>query len=327
MENKKYLAVDAGGTKVLAVLYDENYNIISTCRTGSFRRNTTPAEMIRKNADTLIQTLNLSEHCTLERVSGVLEGDLLSELKKVCRVREVDAYSELEAGLCAAEIYGDGLLALSGTGSALFARYQGKTLVGGGYGASVSDEGSGYWMAREAFGAAIKDFEKRGPETMLTDLIAERFGKTRQELNSAIPTIYSNPDIPPVASVAFCAPLVTQAADAGDRVALNILRETGKVLGAQMNAVTERYVLPENLVQTVSGSVWKSHPALLASFIETIKERHPDREIRIPQFEPIVGVILHHYHKENSVLSDEERQRFIKLYRDYVFVTRLDELS
>lgn len=322
MENKKYLAVDAGGTKVLAVLYDENYNILGSCRTGSFRRNTTPIAMIQKNLDKLVQTLNLSDNCTLDRVSGVLEGDLLTELNKVCRIRESDAFGELEAGLCAAEIYGDGLLALSGTGSALFARYMGKAYVCGGYGASISDEGSGYWMARQAFGAAIKDFEKRGPETLLTDLIAERFGRTRNELNSAISSIYSNSDIPPVASVAFCAPLVTQAADAGDKIALDILRETGKVLGEQMNSLTDRYKLPNDLIQTVSGSVWKSHPVLWTSFVETIYERHPDREIRIPKFEPIIGVILHHYNKENGKLSDAERQRFIKLYRDYAFITR-----
>ena len=116
--------------------------------------------------------------------------------------------------------------------------------------------------------------------------------------------------------------MVTQAADTGDRIALDILRETGKGLGEQMNSLTEKYALPDDLIQTVSGSVWKSHPVLLSSFIETIQERHPDREIRIPKFEPIVGVILHHFNKENGKLSDVERQRFIKLYRDYAFITR-----
>ena len=313
-----YLAVDSGGSKVLAVLYDEDFRPIKTCRVGSMRDNTTSAALIRRNVDTLIETLGLAG-MRLDCVSGIVDGGLIERMKACGTiVMKSSGCGELEAGLAAAGIFEDALMALSGTGATLFYRYNGRSDGLGGYGASVSDEGSGYWMARNAFGAAIRDSEGRGPKTLLTDLIAEQLGRPG-DLRGAIFHIYSRREMSPVACVASCAPVVSMAAEAGDEVALQILRETGRVLADQMIAVVRKFELPKNLPITISGSVWRSHRALFDEFAGTLRDFGLEREVTVPEFEPIAGVIIRHYRSVHGEFDAEARERFLRDYKDYTF--------
>ncbi len=315
---KNYLAVDSGGTKVLAVLYDEEFRPIKSYRTGSMRGNTTSAELIRRSIDALIDNLGLAG-AHLDHVTGIVDGGLLERIKAAgAKIDSMSGCGELEAGLSAAEIFGDALMALSGTGATLFAQYRGCGYTVGGYGASVSDEGSGYWMARNAFGAAIKDAEGRGPKTMLTDLIAEQLGRPG-DLRSAIFHIYGQTAMSPVACVASCAPLVSMAADAGDGIALSILRDTGRVLGEQLLSLVRQYNLPKDLPVTISGSVWRSHRALFDEFTSILREAGLERGVAVPAFEPIAGVIIRHYHNLYGEFGAAEHERFMGLYKDFLF--------
>ncbi len=315
---KNYLAVDSGGSKVLAVLYDEDFRPIKSCRVGSMRDNTTSAALVRRNVDTLIENLGLAG-MEIDCLTGIVDGGLAERLRSMGTIiRSASGCGELEAGLSAAEIFGDALMALSGTGATLFYRHNGHADGLGGYGASVSDEGSGYWMARNAFGAAIKDSEGRGPKTLLTDLIAEQLGSPG-DLRGAIFRIYGQKAMSPVACVASCAPVVSMAAEAGDEIALQILRETGKVLADQLIAVVRKFELPKNLPITISGSVWRSHRSLFDEFAETLRDFGMECEVTIPAFEPIVGVIIRHYHSLYGKFGAEEHERFLNLYKDFTF--------
>lgn len=315
---KNYLAVDSGGTKVLAVLYDEEFRPIKSCRTGSMRANTTSAELIRRSIDALIDNLGLAG-MRIDHLTGIVDGGLVDRLKAAGTViLSSSGCGELEAGLSAAELFGDALMALSGTGATLFAKYNGHGYGIGGYGASVSDEGSGYWMARNAFGAAIKDVEGRGPKTLLSDLIAEQLGSPG-DLRAAIFRIYGQTAMSPVACVASCAPLVSMAAETGDEVALSILRETGRVLADQLTALVRLYDLPKDLPVTISGSVWRSHRALFGEFASVLREFGMEREVTIPSFEPIAGVIIRHYHSVHGTFGKAEHDRFAELYKDFAF--------
>ncbi len=315
---KQYLAIDSGGTKVLALLYDEEFRPVKFYRTGSMRGNTTPPDLIRHNIDALIDALGLAGS-RIDTVTGIPDGGLLEQLRAAgTTIDRVDGCGELEAGLSAAEIFGDAYLALSGTGATLFGQYRGHVYGLGGYGASVSDEGSGYWLAREAFGAAIKADEERGPKTLLTGLIAEQLGRP-DDLREAIFRIYSHPSMSPVACVASCAPIVSMAADAGDAVALNLLRSAGRVLGEQLVALVRRYDLPKDLPVTISGSVWRSHPVLFREFRDILREAGMKKDVTVPAFEPIAGVVIRHYHRLYGRFGETEHERFLELYKDFTF--------
>ena len=326
---KQYLAVDSGGTKVLAVLYNEDFEPIRIARVGSFRDNTTPPELVRRNMDTLLARLELDRGGVLDSITGLIDSTFYERLREKCIIRHTDHCGEMEAGLNAAEIFGDGLLALSGTGATMFGRYNGRNCFAGAYGAAVSDTGSGYWMGREILNAAIRDYEGWGEETLLTELVCRHFGfakdtpeATRKQLCGAIFSIYGRHDYSPSACVASCAPLATEAADRGDPVALGILEETGRMLGTMMVSMIRKHSLPDDLPMTISGSVWRGHRKLFDTFSGIIKEQSPDRPLFVPEFEPILGVMIRHWRQVHGKFDRADKARRAEMYPEYTFAIR-----
>ncbi len=315
---KQYLAVDSGGSKVLALLYDEQFRPIRFCRVGSMRDNTTSPTLIRHSIASLIDEMALAG-AHLDLITGIPDNRLLAQLRTAGTVvDQVVGCGELEAGFAAAEMFGDGLLALAGTGASLFGRYGGHTYAIGGYGASVSDEGSGYWIAREAFGAAIRYDEDRGSETILKKLLAEQLGRPN-DLRAGIFHIYAQTALSPVAAVASCAPVVSLAAESGDAVAIEILRHAGQVLAEQLIALVRRHGLPKDLPVTISGSVWRSHPTLMREFRQVLQKAGMCHDVVVPAFEPVVGMVIQHYHRLYGTFTPKEHDRFAAYYRDFTF--------
>jgi len=312
------LALDAGGSKVIALLYDRDFRLISTHRTGSLRSNTTPPEIVCQNIDRLIDEMELRGR-PIDRIVGVADGALVERLQQICPVGKVSACGELELGMHAAELYGDGLLALSGTGATLFGRQNGKTVALGGYGAAVSDEGSGYWLGRQAFGAAIRHMQRRGMPTALTELIIEKIGQPGDDLTTAIFRIYGQNQHSPTALVASCAPLVSVAARRNDPAALDILTGAGRVLGEQLAALVKLNGFSRDLPITISGSVWRSHPALFREFVRILRQNGLSQPVTVPFFEPIIGGIIRHWREVRGDFTPAVRDDFRRTFAPHTF--------
>ncbi len=316
---KRYLALDAGGTKVAAVLYNDDFEQIGAVVSGSLRENTTPRNLIEKHIAQVIEGLGLYGG-EIERICGICENSLIERIQTRCHVRDVNVVREVELGLSAAGIFGDGLLALSGTGASLFCRYNGQFLRAGSYGAPVADEGSGYWIGRNAFLAAIRDDEERGPRTLLTDFIPRQLGfKGREELGQSIFSIYRNGNHSPVACVAQCAPLVTAAAKKGDAVAADILRDAGRLLAEQMLYLIRKYNLPDSLPLTISGSVWRGDKLVFDTFCSLIRRQSPSRTITVPRLEPVLGVIARHYYGIFGHFNETDATLMAGNFPDFTF--------
>ena len=320
-----HLVMDAGGTKVAAVLYDEEFRLISTHRVGSFRMFTTPDELVVEHMEQLIAELPLKGKM-LQRLSGMVDARFAERLRRVCKIQQIVPDAELDLCLYAAEIFGDGALALSGTGSHARLRLDGSFHGVGGYGALISDEGSGYWIGREALNAAILDDQQRGPATALTAMILRTFGKESDSLDRTLFRFYEA-GASPASRVASCCRLVSQAADEGDAVAIDILHRAGHGLAEQTAAALRRYAPDRDLPLTAAGSVWRANAAFARAFADTLHDTYPEKTIVIPRFEPIVGAVLKHYYDQNGPLTDEVRHRFIDQFSPYHFVVSPETLS
>ncbi len=310
---KYYLALDNGGTKTAAILYDEELNRISVCVGGSLRSNTNNASLVDLHLKELIQGLQLAGK-TVEEINGTYEASVIEKLGRVCTVKDAKVTGELDMGLAAAGIFGDGLLSLCGTGATSFARINGRKLFTGGYGAAVADEGSGYYIGRSAFIAAIRDREGRGEHTALTDKIPQKLGFSgREELQAAIFSIYSKPDISPVTHVAGFAPLVIKTAAEGDEVSLSIVKEAGRLAGEQMRYLIESNDIDDGVPLTISGSIWRINPV----FFEEFKKTVGNREIIIPQIEPILGVLALHKIKRTGSFDENDAKMLAERYPEF----------
>ncbi len=130
-----------------------------------------------------------------------------------------------------------GIALIAGTGSIAFARNAGGlTGRSGGWGHIFGDEGSAYGVAVAGLRAVAAATDGRGPETSLTDsLTAAWRAETPQQL---IRRVYA-PEVKK-ADIAATAPLVLDAAAAGDAVAVDIIERAGDDLAALVMSLARR---------------------------------------------------------------------------------------
>lgn len=102
----------------------------------------------------------------------------------------------------------------------------GPATIVGGHGYLLGDEGGGYWLGRAGLSAALRAREGRGPDTALAAGASEAFG----DLADAHVRIAA--DERAVDRIAHFAPVVLEAASAGDLVAARIVADgVGELVG------------------------------------------------------------------------------------------------
>ena len=311
-----HLAVDSGGTKVLAVLYDDSFCVIDQCRVGSMRLSAMPRALAEQHAEELICKLRIRER-EMGCVCGILEPVLLEKLQSHISADSVLPVSEADMGYCACGVTGDACLTVAGTGATIFVRKNGQILDAGGYGSAVADEGSGYWIGRAALGAAIRDYEGRGPKTVLTDLLADQMGGSRANFREQVFSyMYGDKDGAALSRVAGCTPLVSRAASQGDVCACNILMEAGMLLAQQSCAMMRKCNLHTYAPIALMGSVWRSHEVLKTTFARVLQENGAEGQVIAPLFEPVAGAALYHLNQMNSQMS---MKNFKERFKDYIY--------
>ncbi|HEV3118130.1 MAG TPA: BadF/BadG/BcrA/BcrD ATPase family protein, partial [Gemmataceae bacterium] len=120
-----------------------------------------------------------------------------------------------------------GLAIVAGTGSIAYGQtLDGRTARAGGWGYLLGDEGSGYALAVAALQAVARAADQRGAASELTDRLLERLKiSTPQGLVHAV--YQSGLER---SAIAALAPLVLDAAEAGDRVATALVDEAAQEL-------------------------------------------------------------------------------------------------
>lgn len=228
-----YLGIDGGGTKTKAVLVDEKFTTIAECVGGpsnflvfglekvsksllqtvseiSRIANIKPAEI----STILLGTAGAGRRTDAERLekSFIKESTNLNHSINDFRV-ESDARIALEGAFSG----NSGSILISGTGSIMFGKdSKGKIHRVGGFGRILGDEGSGFHIGRAGLTAVAKQFDCRGRQTNLSELLKDQFDISSS--SELITAVYKNNF-----DIAAVAPLVIQAAEHGDEICENIL--------------------------------------------------------------------------------------------------------
>ncbi|MCA1644913.1 MAG: hypothetical protein LC797_05375 [Chloroflexi bacterium] len=188
----------------------------------------------------------------------------------------------------------DGVAVLAGTGSIALARAaDGREGRAGGWGYLLGDEGSGYWLGREAVAAYLRMLEGRASASVLTRLIATALGRQAQSVPQLI--AWLNADQSQVWRLANLAPLVSQAAAAGEPLARDILSRAAEAL-ADLACTAARQVwgstLPRPLSVTCCGGVWSAGRPLEAPFQTALADRLPGARAGSPVLPSVGGALL-----------------------------------
>src|SRR5215813_6570112 len=219
-----YLGIDAGGTKTDCAV-SNGAELLGQATAGSCKLARVGPEKARENLQAAIQAACAAAGVDPSRIQTVCIGMSGASLPEAVRwaeasIREVTPQAEIDVTgdqiIAHRAAFGTspGVLVISGTGSMAFGRNQaGETARAGGWGPNVSDEGSAFWVGREAVTAALHAYDFGGENTLLA-LIAKAWSAAPEEVvrlaNAAEPRF------------AELAAVVTEAAEKGDRTAREI---------------------------------------------------------------------------------------------------------
>jgi N-acetylglucosamine kinase-like BadF-type ATPase len=164
--------------------------------------------------------------------------------------------TDAEIALAGATATGQGIIVIAGTGSIALGRNgQDARVRAGGWGYVYGDEGSAFDIVRQALRAALRMEEGWGPATGLRQVLLEATGST--DANEALHRFYA-PEWPRD-RVAKLAPLVDEAAGAGDPGAVEVLNYAALQLATLATSVRAQLWKPrDEVIVAYSGGVFAS---------------------------------------------------------------------
>lgn len=184
-----------------------------------------------------------------------------------------------------------GVITIAGTGSIAFGRGpSGEAARAGGWGYLFGDEGSGFYITRQALRAALRFEEGWGPPTSLRPALLDATGA--RNMNDLLHRFYTTEF--PRPRVAGFSKLVDDAAENGDQTARDILSEAGQQLAGLAAAVHDQLFDEGDAVRVAYiGGVFRSR-AVLTTFRQIV-EAVEGNQAGPPVHGPAAGALIESY--------------------------------
>jgi len=293
------IGVDGGGTKTIAALATLKGDILLREKSGpSSPRNVgtekaalSIAEAIHpllKRKGKIVSTaiaLPAIEEEYQEKKEEIL--NYLRKQKKISKVfsGKVEIFSDQLTAFRAGTKEKNGIVLISGTGCVAHGWKGNKEVKAGGWG-YFSDEGSAFWVGQRVIQVILRDLDKRGKKTLLSELVFRKFDI--KNINDFLYKIYSkNPtEIIPQFSI-----LCDKATQKKDRIALGIMREAAKELAlSAQTVIRELNFQKEKFPLLLVGSMFKSK-IVLREVKKEVRKFAPKAQCIQLQREPVKGAI------------------------------------
>lgn len=252
------MGVDAGGTSTRAVLATAEGECIGYGRGGSGNPTSSGIPTALAGVRGAISGALDGTGATLADVAGIViamaghdarggaSDWILDPLAQDGFAGTLTFESDLLAMYSSGAVAPVGYGVVCGTGASAV-RVEGGRIVAtaDGLGWLLGDRGSGFWIGRGAAAAAVDELEGIGPSTVLTSLVLQATGAAGEgrsaegrsaALEQLVRALYTRRPV----QLAEFAPLVFDAADAQDPVAVRILTEAGEQLVRTLELVSAR---------------------------------------------------------------------------------------
>jgi glucosamine kinase len=160
----------------------------------------------------------------------------------------------------------------------------------GGWGHLLGDEGSGYWLGVQSIKAALRDRERSGPQTALSEAAMAFFDAPSVEAVAA--RVYSKPLTK--GEIAAFAVQTAKLAEGGDEVACELYRRGAQELGEQIVAVIREIGLEGDAEFPVGliGSVFKVGGVFVEPLTRVVNDCAPHALVAPVQMAPVGGSLL-----------------------------------
>jgi len=298
-----FLGVDGGGTKTEFVCIDADGQVVARALTSTtYHLQVGLDEAVRRLAEgigAVCAQLTVSAAAFRHVFFGLPaygEDALVDPLiHAACgRLLGHDRYAcdnDMVCGWAGSLSCADGINLVAGTGSIGYGERQGRKARVGGWGEMFSDEGSAYWIAIRGLNAFTRMSDGRLPQGPLYDGL-----RNALELTNDLDICAKVMGEQGMArdAIAGLAPIVSQAAEAGDAAACAILEQAGAELAALAQALRARlgFVADETVALSWSGGVLTKLDAVRAPFLRGLQAQ-ARYEVVTPRHTPAVGAALY----------------------------------
>ncbi len=286
MSRDLVLGLDGGGTKTVVALVARD-GTVAALRHGpgldpygnvDWRRDLAALVTgIGPGQDVLIRAvLGLSCHTETRDISAAQ-----TDCAKKLFAAPVDVLNDVHVAFEGALAGRAGVLALAGTGSMSWAGDgQGTHRRCGGWGDIVGDEGSGYWLGREALTETTRILDGRSPRSSFAAGLLEGIGIEAGDLLAWIFGLRQRRT-----GIAALAAIVDGLAEAGEPTAIRLLERAAGHLVEQVETAWRLVGSPRPLVWSYAGGLFAS-ATLRQSLVERLGQA------QAPELPPVGGAVL-----------------------------------
>ncbi len=291
------LGIDAGGTKTVCLLANDRGEVLAQTRASGANLQVMGEfgveKILHRVMDETLGDLDIKLDAICLGIAGVDRPRDAQTIRDVMRrigqkTRTVVVNDALVA-LVAGAGEQAGVVVVAGTGSIAYGHdAEGRAARAGGWGYLLGDEGGGFWIGRAALSAVVRQFDQRGPATLLTDLVlAHMHLSTPAEVIHAIYDRGLQRH-----AIAGLAGVVQRAMEAGDAVAGEILDRAATELAAAASSVVTRLGMRGDVFPTVlAGGMFTGIPSLVTAVTTRLAEVAPRSEVRRLEIEPANGAV------------------------------------
>lgn len=289
MENKYIIGVDGGGTKTDYLLFTVEGKWVDSLRVGSRSHEVLPGgfaeayEKISADLNNLLTKNKVLKSQVAAAAFGMAGIDTPSQQTKLTKLLGEEGFKVIAVandsvlGIKAGCPSGTGICSINGTGTALTGmNEQGEILQIGGIGYASGDSAGGGYIAGTVVRAVYDSYFRCGQETAMTEAVMKLFGIDHplELLNAISEQFYEQRELDlGILNILF------DAANTGDEVAMDIVRETAKQLAKSVAGCMKVLHFNDTPDVVLAGSVWTKSkcPLLLSHFQECVYQLSGNR--------------------------------------------------
>lgn len=287
-----FIGIDGGGTKTAFTLYNElgntlNHIVLPSCHVLQ-TSDQQAIEILKQGVFSLLPDDVNYDHVYIGCGLAGYGND--ASLRNMIEYRIENSFNgmhyaianDAQIGLMGALDGKEGIFIIAGTGSMglSYQNYQFKRV--GGWGYTLGDEGSAYWLAKQLLQEYTMQVDGRKPRTTLVDSVKKNCDLSDDyDIISYVNTkLHNKRD-----EVAFLAPLVFKLAQNHDEAALQIYANLAHELSLLINTLARDFKGTVNVSYT--GGVWKG-----LSFIVPYLTLNKNVKLCEPLHDPCYGAYL-----------------------------------
>jgi glucosamine kinase len=286
------LGIDGGGTHTRASIVDGD-KILAFGMSGSIKRLRVGAEAAEANLREVLK--NVYAQAGAKSVKGACCGvasasmpgikEWISAVFDDFGVERADIVGDEVIALDAAFKGGPGILQIAGTGSNTIGRApDGSIESAGGWSSRLGDEGSGYWIGLHSIRRALRAYDRGEPTPVLTR-VGEIWGTPHLDQLVNVGDGTPGPDF------AALAPAIYELAQAGDPVAIGVLKQAAADLVEFVLLVRAKLKKKHNIDGEVpvawTGGVVEKMTTVREAFFKGLRDAAPALPI---QDKPVVSL-------------------------------------